>query len=242
MKAYVQIKNGEFQNQNAYNAWRGFGLLGYEVKTFDIAASPLAYKRITRETPFFAGVGPHKKILREHLGIDKPELSSYPDSLKSFLGRNVRVAPMIDIRRDITKCGPVFIKPLDEDAKYFSGHTIKESNDFAYTICLPDDYEVWVSEIVDFVIEYRVFIHKGKILDSRSYRGDFRKNIDYNIVEEAIKQFRDAPVAYCLDFGLTADGKTLLVEVTDAKSLGCYGLDSTYYGRMLVDRWEELMK
>jgi hypothetical protein len=239
MKAFVQTKKGEFVNPNDYNAWRGFQKLGYETIHLDASAIFLP-KALTKETPVFAGVQGFKKVMK-HLKVEKQELPSYPDCLKKFLGREIRTVTLGELRVDINKYGPVFIKPNDEFRKHFNGHVVKESMDLRYTLYLPDDYEVLASDIVNFDTEYRVFIHKGAILDSRNYKG-FRGAINYDIVEEAIKEFENAPVAYCLDFGLTKEGKTLLVEVTDANSCGCYGLDCLYYGRMLADRWEELMK
>lgn len=238
MKSFVQIDNGEFSNPNMYNAWRGFGLLGYEVVKFDSGMIP---RDITKETPVFSGVSTFQRILK-NLKINKPQLESYPGILKKFLGRNTTVVQVDYIRKDIQKLGPVFVKPIDSDRKVFNGHVVKESADLRHTLFLPDFYPVLISEVKQFDVEYRVFVHKGKILDSRNYKGDFRKNIDYNVVEQAVQIFTDAPVAYCLDFGLTDQNETLLVEVTDATSFGCYGLDSTHYGKMLVDRWEELMK
>ena len=51
---------------------------------------------------------------------------------------------------------------------------------------------------------------------------------------------KGAPAAYGLDFGVTADGRTLLVEANDGFALGCYGLDPVIYAEMLEARWCEL--
>jgi hypothetical protein len=39
-----------------------------------------------------------------------------------------------------------------------------------------------------------------------------------------------------MDWGVTSDGKTVLIEVNDVYALGCYGLDRLLYASMLRDR------
>lgn len=45
-----------------------------------------------------------------------------------------------------------------------------------------------------------------------------------------------------MDFGVTDDGKTLLVEMSDAYALSSFGLDSVLYTKILIARWNELTK
>lgn len=49
-----------------------------------------------------------------------------------------------------------------------------------------------------------------------------------------------APVTYALDFGVTDEGQTLLVEFNDFTSLGSYGLDPKLYASLITERWMEL--
>ena len=60
------------------------------------------------------------------------------------------------------------------------------------------------------------------------------------MIENAIKEFTDAPAGYAIDFGVTADGKTVLIEVNDGYSLGSYGLMENFYAKLLSARWAEL--
>lgn len=57
----------------------------------------------------------------------------------------------------------------------------------------------------------------------------------------AVKEYRDAPAGYGIDFGVTADRRTLLVEVNDGYALGCYGLQHDLYAQLLSARWSELV-
>lgn len=81
----------------------------------------------------------------------------------------------------------------------------------------------------------------GEILDVRPYKGDWRLHFDPSTIESAVKEYRDAPAGYGIDFGVTADRRTLLVEVNDGYALGCYGLQHDLYAQLLSARWSELV-
>ena len=40
---------------------------------------------------------------------------------------------------------------------------------------------------------------------------------------------------------MTGDGRTLLVEINDGYSRGCYGLPPNLYAQLLSARWAELV-
>lgn len=65
-------------------------------------------------------------------------------------------------------------------------------------------------------------------------------HFDPKIVEEVVSQFKSAPKGYAIDFGLTDKGQTLLIEVNDGYSLGCYSLFNLDYAKLLAARWAEL--
>ena len=46
---------------------------------------------------------------------------------------------------------------------------------------IPDDTKILVSEVVDMESEYRCFIHKGKLVGSKNYTGDFTKNLNLKL-------------------------------------------------------------
>lgn len=96
------------------------------------------------------------------------------------------------------------------------------------------------SEVVNFVAEWRCFVRYGKILDVRRYKGDWKVQLNPKIVENAVSEFKSAPKAYAIDFGLTDKGETLLIEVNDGYSLGFYGLSDLDYAKLLAARWAEL--
>ena len=238
MKAFVQTERGEFPKEMylsfAYGAAKYFG---YEIVKFE----PDNFDGMSKESPVFCGAFQFPAILK-HLGVNYSPLSSYPPKLAQYLNRKVEVAPLASVKERVISGEKLFIKPLDKDRKYFNGQLMNgwPKRDFQLFKAWQQNLDVFCCEPVEFKVEYRVFVHRGKILDSRKYRGDFRLNIDYDVVERAIKDF-GGPVAYCLDFGLDSLGRTTLVEATDANSLGHYGLDPFYFANMIIDRWNEIV-
>lgn len=98
------------------------------------------------------------------------------------------------------------------------------------------------SEVVEFVSEWRYFVRRHEIIGAGHYNGDPFTHPDAATVKKAVADYRvEALVAYGIDFGVTADGRTLLVEVNDAYSLGHVGLRPLPYANMLEDRWVELV-
>ena len=51
----------------------------------------------------------------------------------------------------------------------------------------------------------------------------------------------DVLVSEPLDICVTKDGQTLLVEINDAYSLGCYGLASVFYAKLISARWSQIL-
>jgi hypothetical protein len=102
--------------------------------------------------------------------------------------------------------------------------------------------DVIISSKVEFISEYRCFIHDKKIKSCQHYLGDLYKYPDLTVVDEAIRLFKSAPIAYSIDVGVLDTGETSLVECNDGWSLGSYGCDPMIYSRVLAERWVEILK
>lgn len=48
------------------------------------------------------------------------------------------------------------------------------------------------------------------------------------------------PAGYAIDFGRTADGRFLVVEVNEGYSIGSYGLFYIDYAKLISARWAEI--
>ncbi len=233
MKVYIQSdKNQIPRNYNFMNAYQGFREMGFEIVHF-------CDKEKLRESEKEDVVVGYVDTVRERLydfGIAAPEID-YPEQLQKYLGRRIWKTKMNEVSDDPTKW-PIFVKPVED--KQFTGVVVRSPKDLVGCGISGVNQEIYCSEAVDFAAEWRCFVRYGKILDVRPYKGDWRKHFDPNVIKNAVKDFSFAPMGYAADFGITRDERTLLVEINDGYSLGCYGLLYVDYAKLLSARWAEL--
>ncbi len=239
MKALVQRQNGEFYSVNGYVAWEGFTHRGWEIEFFETEETTI--RDFDPETVVMGGGETVRRILKR-LGLEVPLLDAVPEALKSYAGRKVELTSLGEVRRMIeADQGPLFVKPVPQDGKLFNGQVLTAFRDLIPTSHLEDSLPVIFSTVVNFVSEYRCFILRGEIAGVRHYKGDYRIAPAWDVVDQAVRDWPEAPVACSLDFGVTREGQTLLVEVNDGYSLGAYGLGSITYSRIIEDRWMEMV-
>ncbi|MGC6768302.1 ATP-grasp domain-containing protein [Enterococcus sp. LJL128] len=167
----------------------------------------------------------------------KPEFEDYPAELSDFYGRHIRSGLLGEIVNIPENWGQ-FVKPKTV-SKAFTGRVVRGTKDLI-GIGLPFDFPVWISEAVNFLAEWRVFVLNGSILDVRPYRGDYHVHYDAAIIDQAVKSWTKSPSAYGLDIGVTDDGRTLIVEVNDGFALGNYGLLPISSAIFSETRWREM--
>ena len=178
----------------------------------------------------------------KQLGVDIYRNDDYPEDLKQYLHRNIWFSSMKYFRQRIETNGevaPVFIKPLRK-VKRFTGRVISTNDDMAPLCRIGGSLELYCSEPVHWVSEYRVPVIHGKIQGYFWYDGDRSIMVDKAVVEEMVDKYTMAPWAYCLDVGVLDSGETALVEMNDAFSIGMYDGMETCYGDLLTTRWKEL--
>lgn len=226
----------EFINSNVYAAWEGFGLLGYERVSF--MRPQLQYLDVTKETVVVGWIGTVEEAFKI-VGVESPPETSIPECLMKYAGRKIWESTLGEVRAD--DYFRHFIKPL-HGHKSFTGHVRTGAvADLMATSVYPNEMPILCSEVVNFISEYRGFVLNGKLIGLKNYSGDFKKMIDVTQVESAIKDYKEAPCAYSIDFGLTDDGRTLLVEVNDSFALGSYGLHVMQYAQMIEARWDQIV-
>lgn len=234
MKLYTEkIKLGEYSNISFYTALEAYYNMGFEI----IQVADGEDFEIEDDNVFLGGIQfIHQSLKR--LQITIPEPLDYPDDLKSFLGREIWESTINEVANQPDKWN-VFVKPK-ESLKKFTGRFIKNTNDLIGCGDISSNTPIWVSEPKDFIAEWRVFIRYGIVVGVRMYKGDWRAQYDYKIIENAVSAYANAPNGYALDFGLTKDGEFLLVEANDGFSLGNYGLFYIDYAKLLSARWSQL--
>jgi len=230
-RVFIQKENGEIVNENAYVAYYGFNKLGYEIYFYEETPPKDLYS-----SDIVVGWIKCVKTALKNIGITPPGEIDYPEDLMEFFGRKIWKSNLSKIKEEDY---PVFIKP--QVGKYFNGKLVTKFSDMiGFKYEAKGGCDIWCSEPVNFLVEYRVFIRYGQILGARKYKGNPFLSIDEKVVRKAIEKFKDIPAGCSMDFGLTDDGRTLLVEVNDGYALGSYGLYPTLYAKMVAARWAEL--
>lgn len=236
MKFYIRHRDGYPETEVLDYSRRGFWLLGVEIMPYEWVEDIHNFRDLSPVvgvTGFIDDV--HTALTKMNKPIPKPK--DYPEQLTEFLGRSLRKTKLSEVRAMTER---YFVKPVSH--KLFNG-MVWHNDEFSRRLIVtqPDDTEVWVSDFVNFVSEYRSFILDGQVLDCRHYKGDWSKVPSKDIVEAGVQAMEGrSPVAYCLDWGVTDDGRTLLVEMNDAYAFGHYGLNPVYCAHMLSARWYEM--
>lgn len=158
---------------------------------------------------------------------------------EGYLGRKIHVEHSDDFQNRI-KQYPVFVKPFS-DIKAFTGTQLLGV--FDEQLVLKDfKGELIVSEVIDIVSEYRVYVNRRQIIGIKHYLGNPLIFPDAQIIADmvisATKLLNN--VSFTLDVGVTKDGSTILIEPNDAWAIGNYGLDPDVYLDFCTDRWKQM--
>jgi len=238
---YVQRNpaDNNFNSENCFVAAAGFGMMGYRVVGFrSVDELP-----VDKDSIVVGGIMSVRSSF-DKLGIPQPKIDNPHKCLPGYLGRVVQELTFSEVEEYTNSIGqfPFFVKPLS-DHKLFTGYVVKSAHDLiqAKMRCQPDT-KLIISECIDFISEYRCFVLNAQLIGSKNYTGDFRVSPDYSVVESAIRDYKNQPAAYSIDFGITSDSRTLLIEMNDAFGLSSYGLNKIAYCKMLEARWDELTK
>jgi hypothetical protein len=235
MKAYIQKNSeGQFASINFFAAYDSFIKMGWEIIPFTKGES---FVNLKPENVVVGYIDAFHSSLKR-LNISCPDEINYPAELEEFLGRKIWKSKINYIASHPEEWN-IFIKPVYASKK-FTGRLVRSTKDLISCGDEFEDTEVWCSEPVNFLAEWRCFVRYAEILDVRIYKGDWRATFDYRVIEKAVKSYKSAPNGYAIDFGCTEKGETLLVEVNDGYSLGSYGLLPLDYAKLLSARWAEI--
>jgi hypothetical protein len=232
---------------NMANAMYGFREMGADIVPYHLIDD--IYDEVQREDIVLDYIDQCNQIFNK-FGVT-PHIPDYPDIFKSFLGRKVWRDTINSISRDESKwTAGYFVKPIR--SKAFTGKIISSIADLVGCGNRSEDYEVLVSEPLKICAEWRCFITYDELIDVRPYgilldknRKSYRYHYDEKVLEammEVFKQWGERPAACSMDICVTEDGRTLLIELNDAYSLGCYGLYSVYYAKLISARWSQLLE
>ncbi|HHQ3782394.1 TPA: ATP-grasp domain-containing protein, partial [Streptococcus pneumoniae] len=150
---------------NKYNAQVGAYLQGEEVILYQSFSE---IKELTSEDIDVDYIMETRALLKM-MGLNVP-VYDYPIELKEFYGRKIYAGILGEIVNIPDNWGK-FIKPK-AGSKVFTGRVVNGTHDLI-GIGLPFDYPIWISEVVEFIAEWRCFVLDGRVLDVRPYTGDY---------------------------------------------------------------------
>lgn len=227
-----QFISKEITSENAYAAYYGFSTMGWEVVFYE--GNPP--EGLSRNDVVVGFIGQVRKAL-ENLGVRPPDEIDYPEEIRSYLGRNVWRSTLHTVYND-SNLWPVFVKPVK--GKQFNGTLVTGLKDLV-GLGSQEDREIWCSDPVELVSEWRCYVRYGKLLDCRRYKGDFKVSPKYDVILRCIEDYKSQPAGFGVDFGVTPDGRTLLIEANDSYAMGGYGLHFLDYAKLVSARWHELV-
>ena len=229
MTAYVVESPPVHENSvNYFYAALGFYRLGYHVERYKL--SELQTKEVSDDTPVFGGMESIQTILPRYVG-----LPYYPPELAPFMFRSVELREISEIKDG------EFFKPREHEHKLFSPRVKDDS--FQCELLLgniPEGTKVLTTPALSFVSEFRIYVHKGKILNICFYKGDPLIQPSLESINSMVSEIGGYAAAFGLDVGVLDDGTTALVELNDFCCLGNYGLKAIDYARCIADRWTEI--
>lgn len=234
MTVWIEKFNNEFTDDWTYAAYLGFTQLGHIIQPYH-KVEKIHYKK----GDIVVGNIQHIRFMANKLNFSLPDMY-IPKGLEKYAGRRIYKSTIGEVLYRIKNKEKVFIKPIL--AKQFPAQVVESLPLITYVgQNYEDTMDCWVSEVVVFVSEYRLFLHNKQLIGCKHYWGDFKISLNWTIVEEALKSLESQPAGWCLDFGVTSTGDTLLIESNDGYSIGNYGLDGLDYAKLLRERWYELV-
>lgn len=259
-KAYLEVSNGLPFDDFVYISIthlikRGFDVIYYDQIDNDnessffkitktLGAKDKYLIKPTKDDIFIGSVESTKRFFN-FIGVKTPDYIGYPRELESYYKRNIKLGLIKDLEKENL---PIFIKP-SKDVKLFTGFLLENKktleNISTYYDLVTDRTEVYISEPIKIVSEYRCFVNENKLVGIKNYEGSFSHFIDVKKVNEMIEIYAtnpNKPICYTLDVALDDKGQTILIEINDFWAIGSYGLDGKEYVSMIIKRIEEIKK
>lgn len=162
-----------------------------------------------------------------------------PEPLWNMAGRVYRIVKGKEIPKDIIKDGSLFIKDADHLKKW--NNLLTESDCSEY---IQEETNYVVSTRVDFLSEYRVFVHRGEVLAVQNYLGNPLLFPNEKTINSIVRKYEITclhPQSYTLDIGVIrsldhpSETETVPIEIHPFTSCGLYGFLDRDIPDMLED-------
>lgn len=164
--------------------------------------------------------------LKKYKGIEEMKPIEVPEILREekYLGRSYDIVSFEDLELK----GYKFIKDIDKLKQFsFTGDLGNlDKND--ESIFISQNY--LISNVVDIMSEYRVFVSDMSIKAIQFYDGDCTVFPNVSLLREMIGKYyliQDRPKSYTMDIAVLKNGRTIILEVHPVVSVGIYGYSSS---------------
>lgn len=239
--AWFETTNMMFSNPTICSAFYGLTKLwGLEHRFFESTYLPDNNIRgiDLQENIFVGSVELIRRVL-ELNGYESPPDIDYPAELKKYLGRELKLVSLSQFQENWESFRGKFIKPFKH--KLFDGFIFEKMHQLLYLNRLRSSDQIWISEPLNIISEYRVYVSEKQVKSFSHYKGLATELPDMSLVTQMIKDYRSSPISYALDVGVVyPSNKTILIEVNDSFALGQYCFIPHIQSHMLLTRWEEL--
>jgi len=187
------------------------------------------------------------KTAFELIGMEPPAFNAYDNCIRETMwGRKIWQTEVLD-----AFCSPpIFIKPIQ--LKRFNGFVYKgdehdgyDEHDREQLQILDSSFspfdKVYVSEVMDFIAEWRCYITNGELIAICRYdNNELDHDVDMAFVNEIVACVPERTIA--VDIGKTKNGHFLVVELNDAWAIGKYqGINNKDYFDFLYTRWRQII-
>ena len=160
--------------------------------------------------------------LKKYKGIEEMKPIEVPEILRKekYLGRSYDIVSFEDLELK----GYKFIKDIDKLKQFsFTGDLGNlDKND--ESIFVSQNY--LISNVVDIMSEYRVFVSDMSIKAIQFYDGDCTVFPNVSLLREMVGKYylvQARPKSYTMDIAVLKNGRTIILEVHPVVSVGTYG-------------------
>lgn len=160
--------------------------------------------------------------LKKYKGIETMKPIEVPEVLREekYLGRSYDIISFDDLELD----GYKFIKDVDKlkQLSFIGNLGNLDKND--ENVFVSQNY--LISNVVEIMSEFRVFVSDMSIKAIQFYDGDCTVFPNISLLREMIGKYyfvNDRPKSYTMDIAVLKNGRTVILEVHPVVSVGTYG-------------------
>lgn len=163
---------------------------------------------------------------------------------RKFTEREIQILSYDEMLAYLDRNGPRFIKSATKCKEFPAGKYDKNSIESIEKSInyLHKSHKFMVSELINLLAEWRLFIHKGKILDCKQYMGSWESRFDGAFVKEMVASIPKSIIpytSYTVDIGLTDANSIVLIEAHNFISCGLYGFEHPNLYKMVKTAYLE---